>query len=160
MTPRREETIALFLFLLACLAAGAIGSLVTTPAVEGWYQGIQKPTWTPPNQVFGPVWGTLYIMMAFAGWLAWRQSRRTGARLPVVAFCVQLVLNTAWSFCFFGLRNPAAGFIEIVILWCAVVATTVIFFRVSRAAGLLFVPYLAWVTFAAALNFAVWRLNA
>jgi len=157
MPQRNKQILALVLFFVVSFAAAAIGSSFTAPAIESWYSTIAKPAWNPPNAIFAPVWTVLFCMMAVAGWLAWR---RSASKLPVVFFAVQLALNSFWSFCFFGLRNPAAGLAEIVFLWCAIVANTVVFFRASRAAGFLFLPYLGWVTFAAALNFEIWRLNS
>jgi benzodiazapine receptor len=150
-------------FILVCLAAGGIGSAVTAPAIPTWYAGLNKPSFTPPNWLFGPVWTALYIMMAVAAWLVWRKP--AGAMpLPksqyLVVFALQLELNVLWSMIFFGLRSPAGAFADIIALWCAIVATIVLFSRVSLWAGALLIPYLAWVSFAAALNFAVWRLNA
>ena len=145
--------------LIVCFAVGAAGGLVTTPNVTGWYAGLAKPAWTPPNRLFGPVWSLLYLSMAVAAWLVWRRTDRTSVALPMGLFGVQLFLNGLWSWLFFGFHNPAAAFVDIVLLWTAIAAVTVVFWRLSTAAGLLFLPYLAWVSFAAMLNFAVWRMN-
>ena len=110
--------------------------------------------------MFGPVWTTLYVMMAVAAWLVWKQAGVRDAAVPLALFGGQLVLNVAWSFIFFGLHQPGWACVEIVVLWLAIVATVVAFFRQSRGAGWLLLPYLAWVSFAAVLNFAIWRLNA
>ena len=146
-------------FLLICFAAGAIGSAFTARAIPDWYVGLRKPTWTPPDWVFGPVWSALYLMMGLAAWLVWRKAGWTGATTALALFGVQLVLNVLWSALFFGLRAPGAAFVEIVILWAMIAATLVAFWQVTPLAGALFVPYLAWVAFAAALNLAVWRMN-
>ena len=145
--------------VLLPLAVGAAGGAVTAPAIPTWYRSLRKPAWNPPDAVFGPVWTALYLAMGVALALVRRRagSDRSGplARL----FGVQLALNFAWSAAFFGLRRPAAGVAVIVPLWLSIVATVVAFWRVRRLAGLLLLPYLAWTTFATALNIAVWRLN-
>jgi len=154
-----RQALALGLFVLAVLSAAGAGSLFTMVSVGSWYVELAKPTWTPPAWVFGPVWTVLYAMMAVAGWLVWR---RHGAarRAALWFFGVQLVLNVAWSALFFGLRLPGLAFLDILALWSIIAATLVTSFRVSRAAGILLIPYLLWVSFAAALNFSIWRLNA
>jgi len=124
-----------------------------------WYASLKKPAWNPPGWVFGPVWTALYAMMAVAAWLVWRRGGFSTHRKPLVIFLVQLVLNAGWTPLFFGLHSPGLAFAEIVLLWLAIAATIVVFRPVSRTAMLLLVPYLAWVSFATALNFALWRLN-
>jgi tryptophan-rich sensory protein len=151
---------AVFLaFLLAVFAAAGVGGYFTGPAVRDWYPALAKPSWTPPAWVFGPVWTILYLMIATAGFLAWRKAGLRGAKWTFVLFAAQLVLNAAWSWVSFGLRQPAWAFAEIVVLWATILATTIALLRVTRPAGLLFVPYLLWTTYAAALNFAIWRMN-
>jgi tryptophan-rich sensory protein len=142
--------------LVLCFAVAGVGGLVTTPSIPNWYAGLAKPSWTPPGWVFGPVWSVLYLGMAVAAWSVWR---RGDAAVPMTIFGVQLVFNAAWSWLFFGLHSPGAAFVDVVLLWTAIVATTVAFWRRSTPAAVLFVPYLAWVSFAAVLNFAIWRLN-
>lgn len=148
------------MFLLLCFATAWLGALATNPRIADWYAGLHKPAWTPPNWLFGPAWTILYLCMAFAAWLVWRKDGLAGAAGPLALFAVQLALNAAWSWLFFWLRSPALGFADIVPLWLAIAATMVAFWRRSTVAGLLFVPYLCWVSYAAALNFAIWRLNA
>ena len=156
-----RQVIGLVVFLAAVFAAAGVGSLFTARSVAEWYPALAKPSWTPPNAVFGPVWTVLYLLMAVAAWLVWRKAGGLGAaRLPLALFAVQLALNAAWSVLFFGLRMPGLAFGELVVLWLAIAATLAAFRRVVPAAGLLLAPYLAWVTFAGALNFALWRLNA
>jgi tryptophan-rich sensory protein len=121
-----------------------------------WYAELAKPAWNPPAWVFGPAWTLLYTLMAVAAWLVWR---RDGWRRPLLLYCVQLALNAAWSPIFFGARQPGWALVVIVALWAAILLTLLSFRRVSKPAGWLFAPYLAWVTFATALNFALWRLN-
>ncbi len=154
--PRLPQGIGLVVFLAICLAAAGIGGLVTTPNIAVWYAGLVKPSWTPPNWVFGPVWSVLYLCMAVAAWLVWRKGN---ALVPLTFFAVQLAFNAAWSWIFFGLHSPAAASIDIVLLWVAIAATTIAFCRRSLVAGVLLLPYLAWVSFAAVLNFAIWRFN-
>ncbi|MDA1314761.1 MAG: tryptophan-rich sensory protein [Acidobacteria bacterium] len=149
----------LVVLVTICLAVGFVGSLATRTSVDTWYAGLSKPAWTPPNWVFGPVWTLLYILMAVAAWLVVRQSVLRESRLAIFAFGVQLVLNLAWSFLFFWLRVPGIAFFEIWVLWTAILVTVVLFFRVSATAGWLMAPYLVWVSYAAALNFAIWRMN-
>ncbi len=155
-----KQILGLVILLALCLGAAAAGSAATVPRIEGWYATLAKPSWTPPNWVFGPVWTALYIAMAVAAWLVWRQKGWAGARVPLALFAVQLVLNVAWSWLFFGLKSPGLGLIEIVLLWIAIAGTLAVFWRRSVVAGLLLAPYLAWVTFAAALNYSIWQLNA
>lgn len=151
--------IGLCVSLLICLTAGGLGAIATTPEIDGWYKTVTKPTWNPPNYVFGPVWTTLFVMMAIAAWLVWRPAGFKAAKVPLFLFAVQLVLNVAWSWIFFGLHQPGWAFAEIVTLWLAIAGTARAFFRRSRFAGWLLVPYLVWVSFATVLNFAIWRLN-
>lgn len=146
--------------VVLCFAASGLGGLFTAASVRDWYPALAKPSFTPPSAVFGPVWTVLYLMMAVAAWLVWRGRGLSRAALPLGLFAVQLALNVAWSALFFGLRRPGAGFVDIVALWAAIVATTVAFWPVSRAAGALMLPYLAWVSFAGVLNWSIWRMNA
>ena len=153
------QAVALGICLAASFAAAGLGSIATVPALGDWYAGLVKPAWNPPNWIFGPVWTTLYAMMAVAAWLVWK--RGGPGRLPaLILFGVQLALNVSWSWLFFGLRQPGAALAEILFLWLAIGATAWAFGRLSRPAALLFIPYLLWVSFAAVLNWALWRLNA
>jgi tryptophan-rich sensory protein len=154
-----EQALALITCLAIVFAAAAVGGLFTGTSVSTWYRTLAKPSFTPPDWVFGPVWSTLYAMMGVAAWLVWRQSR-PGVRLALALFAVQLALNVAWSALFFGLRLPGAAFAEVLVLWLAIAATLLAFLRISSVAALLLVPYLAWVSYAAALTFSIWRLNA
>ena len=142
-----------------CFAAAGIGSLFTTPAIGGWYASLNKPAWNPPNRVFGPVWSLLYLMMAIAAWLVWRRAGAAPVVLPLTLFGLQLAANVLWSVLFFGLKMPGAAFGDIVVLWCLILATCITFWWISPLAGVLLLPYLGWVTFASALNFAIWRMN-
>ena len=151
--------IGLLLFISVCLAAGGLGAIATTPEINGWYRTIAKPAWNPPDWVFGPVWTTLFVMMGLAAWLVWKPSGFRAAYLPLTLFASQLALNIAWSWIFFGMHQIGWAFVEIVTLWVTILATNIAFFRRSKGAGFLLVPYLAWVTFASVLNFTVWRMN-
>ena len=147
--------------ILICQAAGFLGSLATTPSIATWYKTVAKPSFNPPNAIFGPVWLSLYLMMSISLFLVWRQwGAAKGVRPALIIFFVQLALNTLWSVLFFGLHQPMWAFFEIVILWLFILLTMIVFWRLSRVAGLLLLPYLLWVSFASALNFAIWRLNA
>jgi uncharacterized protein YbjT (DUF2867 family)/tryptophan-rich sensory protein len=147
-------------FLILCFAAAALGAAWTASSVDTWYQTIAKPTWNPPDWVFGPVWTALYAMMAVAAWLVWLRGPVNGSWTVWQLFTAQLALNVAWSGIFFGLCRPGLAFFEVLLLWAAIAATMIAFGKRSKPAGWLFAPYLAWVSFAAALNFAIWRLNA
>jgi benzodiazapine receptor len=156
----KRQAVGLVVLIAICFAASGVGGAVTYPRIENWYATLAKPTWNPPNWVFGPVWSALYFCMAVAAWLVWRQGGFSGATLPLALFGVQLGLNVLWSCLFFGLQNPGLAFVEVLLLWAAIAATMVTFWQRSVVAGILFVPYLAWVTFASVLNFTIWRLNA
>ena len=159
MNDRARKATALLVALLVCYAAAAVGGLLGTGSDQNWYADLAKPSWTPPAWVFGPVWMVLYGMMAVAVWLVWlRRSRQPGAA-PLVVFAVHLAFNAAWSPLFFGLHRPGMALVDIVLLWLTLAVTMWLFLRRRAVAGLLLVPYLLWVSFAAALNFAIWRLN-
>jgi tryptophan-rich sensory protein len=155
-----QQVIGLAAFVLICFAAAGLGGLVTTSRIPTWYADLAKPAWTPPDWIFGPVWTALYLTMAFSAWLVWRQAGLVRARLPLALFAIQLVLNSLWSVLFFGLQRPGAAAVEIILLWAAILATLLAFWKRSNLAGALLAPYLAWVSFAAVLNLAIWRMNA
>jgi tryptophan-rich sensory protein len=158
-TKPKRSWVGLILFIVLCFLAAWLGSAATTPKINGWYASLGKPSWNPPNWIFDPVWSKLFLAMAVAAWLLWRQKGWSGAKLPLSLFGVQLALNVLWSWIFFGFGNPGVAFVAILVLWIAITATMVTFWFRSKVAGLLFVPYLAWVTFAAVLNNAIWQLN-
>jgi tryptophan-rich sensory protein/uncharacterized protein YbjT (DUF2867 family) len=153
------QSLALFGFLLVCFGTAAVGARWTSESVNGWYQTLVRPAWTPPDWVFGPVWTVLYALMAVAGWLVWRRRGIVGARWALLLFAAQLALNALWSGIFFALRSPGLAFVEILVLWSAILGTIAAFRQHSRWASYLLVPYLAWSSFAAVLNLAIWRLN-
>ncbi len=143
-------------FLVLCLVVAGLGGWVTAQSVLEWYPTLNKPSWTPPSWLFGPVWTALYVMMAVAAWLVWKAGQSKGALL---LFGAQLLLNLAWSFLFFGARSPGLALIDIAVLWLAIAAMIFAYAFRSRLAAYLTVPYLAWVSFAMALNAAVFMLN-
>jgi len=147
----------LVIFLEVAFAAAAIGAAFPP---GDWYAGLVKPSWNPPSWLFAPVWTALYVMMAVAAWLVWRQGSAPAVRGALAAWAVQLALNAAWSWLFFGLHRPGFAFAELVVLWLAILVTVVLARRVAPLAGALLLPYLAWVSFAGVLNVTLWRLNA
>jgi len=151
-----SSIIVLIGFVGTCSLAAMTGAMFRP---GDWYEQLRKPAWRPPNWVFPPAWAFLYLTIAVSGWLVWLTAGLAGAVLPLAIYLVQLVLNAAWTPIFFGLHRPDLAFIEIVILWLSIVATMAAFHPVNAAAAWLLLPYLLWVTFAAALNFTVWRLN-
>lgn len=147
----------LLLFLALCFGAAFLGSQFEPGS---WYAALDKPSWNPPPWVFAPVWTVLYLAMAIAAWLIWlRKGWRDGAA-PLVVFFVQLALNAAWSWIFFGLHRMGWAFVEIVVLEGAILLTAWLFWKVRPLAAVLLLPYAAWVGYAAALNFTLWRMNA
>ena len=147
--------LALVAFLGACTFAASMGAIFRPGE---WYEALAKPSWRPPNWLFAPVWACLYISIAVSGWLVWRVSG-PGSTVALAVFALQLALNAAWTPIFFGLHRPDLAFYEIVVLWLSIMATIALFYTVQERAALLLMPYLAWVTFAAALNFSIWQLN-
>jgi benzodiazapine receptor len=154
------EILILFSSIIICQLAGIIGSVFTTPAIPRWYANINKPSFNPPNWVFAPVWTTLYLLMGIALFLVLRKGlNEKDIKIAIAVFVFQLVLNSLWSFLFFGLESPFAAFIEIIFLWAAILISIILFFRISGVAGALLIPYILWVSFASVLNFSIWRLN-
>lgn len=149
-----RDCLTLSAFILTTFCAPLIGIL---SAPGAWYAALIKPSWNPPAWIFGPAWTLLYTLMAVAAWLVWK---RDGWRRPLQLYGLQLALNAAWTPLFFGAHALGWALVEIVVLWIAILFTLLSFRRVSRAAGWMLVPYLVWVTFATALNFTLWRLNA
>jgi tryptophan-rich sensory protein len=156
--PTSTQILGLIAWLALTLATGAIGGLASVNAASFYGQLIQ-PAWAPPAWLFGPVWSVLYLLMGISAWLVWRAHGFRGARAALTIFVAQLLANALWSWLFFAWRQGGLAFAEVLVLWLLIAATVVAFWRLHRLAALLLVPYLAWVSFATALNFALWRLN-
>jgi len=155
-----NKIIKFILSILLCQAAGLIGSLFTTPSIPTWYASLQKPSFAPPNWLFAPVWITLFTLMGISFYLVWDkglENKLTKEGLSI--FGIQLLLNMLWSFLFFGLRSPIYGFVEIIILWVFIGLTIFKFFKISKNAALLLLPYIAWVSVALILNYYILVLN-
>jgi len=146
----------LILCIVVSMSAGWIGSRFMPGE---WYASLAKPSWNPPGYLFGPVWTALYILMGLAAWLVWREVGLSGGRAALGLFVFQLALNALWSYLFFGIHQPGLAFIEIVVLWLAILATTITFWRITATAGVLLLPYLFWVGFASVLNLKLWLMN-
>ncbi len=138
--------------------AAAIGSIAAANSRE-FYEALQRPSWAPPGSVFGPVWTVLYLAMAVAAWMVWKARNYVGARVALLVYLVQLALNALWTWLFFAWHRGALAFVGVVLLWIAVAMTMNLFRRVRPVAGTLMIPYLAWVTFATMLTYAVWKAN-
>jgi tryptophan-rich sensory protein len=151
-------SIAAFVVFAAMSYAPALMGALFRPGT--WYEHLNKPAWRPPNWLFAPVWAGLYFTIAVAGWLVWSRAGLDGAKLPLVVYCVQLVLNAAWTPIFFGLHRPGLALLEILVLWLAISTTIFLFYPLHAGAAVLMVPYLAWVSFAAVLNMSIWRRNS
>jgi len=156
---RVVDLIGLAFFVALCLGIGALGAAVVATSVDTWYADLAKPAFTPPDGVFGPVWTLLYVLMAIAAWRVWRTADRDTRRGPLTLFALQLALTLGWTVVFFGLQKIGAALATIVVLDVGVAVTTLAFRPIDRWAGLLMLPYLAWVAFATVLNIAIWRLN-
>ncbi len=154
-----KQILGLFAWLVISFVASGIGAAASIRAAS-FYGQLVQPAWAPPSSVFGPVWTILYALMGIAAWLAWRAGGFRAHRSALALFLVQLAINALWSWLFFAWHRGALAFVDIGLLWLLVVATVVAFWRVRPLAGALLIPYLLWVSFAAALNFSVWQLNS
>jgi tryptophan-rich sensory protein len=154
-----NDILKLVASVMLCQVAGFLGSLFTTPAIPTWYQTLNKPFFTPPNWIFGPVWISLFVLMGISLFLVWRKSDHPQFKPALLFFSVQFILNILWSAAFFGLKSPLLGLMDIILLWVAILLTILNFFKVSKIAGMLLIPYLLWVSFATLLNFFLWVLN-
>jgi len=152
-----KQITGLVVSLLIVFGIASLGGYLTNLSVDAWYPGLAKPSWTPSGATIGAVWTILYTLMAIAAWIVWRCG--SGRQLPLTVYAVQLGLNVGWSALFFGLRSPGLALFEIGVLWVAILATAVSFWKASKTAGALMAPYLIWVSFAAVLNVMIWRLN-
>ena len=153
-----RQALGLLGWLLVVFAAAAVGGFATASAGE-FYRDLVRPSWAPPGWLFGPVWSVLYLLMGISAWLVWRGGGFARARSTLLVFLSQLVANALWSWVFFGWRQGGLAFAEILLLWVLIVATVGLFWRVSRVAAMLLLPYLAWVSLASALTLSTWRLN-
>jgi len=156
MSPQIHSVLALFGWLILFFAAAAFCAQFKP---GDWYAALAKPAWTPPNSIFAPAWTLLYTLMAIAAWLVWQRRGLQAGALPLALFVAQIVLNALWSWLFFGLHRMDLAFFELCLFWLLLLATLIAFWQVRTLAGGLLVPYLLWVSFAGALNFAIWRLN-
>ena len=157
---KSAEVLKLVASVVVCQLAGIIGSVFTASSVSTWYAALRKPSFTPPGWLFGPVWISLYALMGVAAYLVWRNGlNQREVRIALSLFVAQLILNALWSATFFGFRSPLAGLVDISALWVLIVLTIFYFLRVSATAGLLLVPYIVWVSFAAVLNYYIWAMN-
>lgn len=152
--------VSLSAWIVVCLIVGTLGTRWTAPAIPGWYSRLRKPSFSPPNWVFAPVWTTLYILMAVAAWRVTTSPATPDRGWALDLFILQLALNLVWSWIFFGRRALGAALAEVLVLWAAIAATIAVSARVDALAAWLLVPYLAWVSFASLLNAAIWRLNS
>jgi benzodiazapine receptor len=154
------DIIKLIVSIVACEGAGGIGAIFTTRAIPTWYAGLKKPSFTPPNSVFGPIWITLYVLMGIAVFFVWREGLgQEGVAIAFAIFWVQLVLNILWSVIFFGFKSLFGGMVIILLLWIAILINIITFFGVSPLASWLLIPYIIWVSIAVNLNVQVWKLN-
>lgn len=156
----RRDWLGLAGFLLLSFFVSGIGGAITASSVGNWYQTLERSVLSPPDWVFGPVWTTLFIFMAIAGWRVWRQEASRARRQALFVYGLQLGLNLLWSLLFFGLQQIGWSLVEIVILLLAIIVNMVLFWRLDRLAGILFLPYAAWVAFASILTASLWVLNS
>lgn len=155
------DIVKLVVSIVVCEGAGGIGAIFTTPAITTWYATLQKPAFTPPNPAFGPVWITLYLLMAIAAFLIWRMGLDTaGVKAALGLFLAQLIVNVVWSVVFFGQHSLLGGVILILVLWVLILVNIIRFFPLSAVAGGLLIPYIVWVSIASYLNIAIWKLNS
>ncbi len=150
----------LIISIVICEAIGLIGSVFTTPSIGSWYTDLQKPGFTPPNWIFAPVWTTLFLLMGISLYFLIERGIGKGVRTGLVIFGAQLALNLIWSILFFGLHTILFALVEIVVLWIAILATIIWFWRIRKISAYLLIPYIVWVTVAAFLNYYIWVLNA
>jgi benzodiazapine receptor len=154
------KALKLIISILICQGAGILGSVFTSPAIPTWYASLEKPSFSPPNWVFAPVWTLLFLLMGISLYLIWERGlENKKVRRAIFIFAVQLALNILWSIIFFGLQVPLYAFIEIIILWLAILITIISFYKISKLAAYLLLPYILWVSFASILNFSIMILN-
>lgn len=156
--PKVRKPAVLILFIAICLGAGGLGSVFTASAIPAWYVNLVKPSFSPPNWIFAPVWTTLYIMMGVSAYMIWK-SKSKSKSFALSLFWIHLAVNVVWSYLFFGLRNPFYGLVWIVLLWVLIAAVIYKFSKIEKVSARLLYPYLAWVSFATILNYNIWLLN-
>ncbi len=146
--------------IVICQLAGVIGSIFTVQSIPSWYATLVKPSFAPPNWLFGPVWLTLYMLMGISLYLVWGKGfEKKENKTALYIFATQLALNALWSVVFFGLKSTLYGLVIIIVLWVAIAATIISFYKISKKAAWLLVPYIAWVSIAMILNFYIWNIN-
>jgi len=156
----KNRYIKLFIAIILPLLAGFIGSVFTTTGLDSWYSELAKPSFNPPNWLFGPVWTTLYILMGISLYLIWQKGlKESFNKNSFILFIVHLALNSFWSIAFFGMQNPGLAFIVIIALWLAILTLIIRFYKINRLAAYLLIPYILWVSFASILNYSIWQLN-
>lgn len=154
-----KQKSSLFIFILLCFGVEILASYWTNQSVSTWYPQLNKPFWTPPGWLFGPVWTILYILIAVSGWLIYKAEPSRQRSVALAFYGAQLILNLVWSFFFFSLQNPLLGLINIVLLSALIILTIINAWPVRQLAGVLLIPYLIWVIYATTLNFGIWLLN-
>jgi tryptophan-rich sensory protein len=159
MKIKKNSVVKLLVAIVVCQLAGAFGSIFTFSSIPTWYTTLKKPSFSPPNWLFGPVWLTLYTLMGISLYFVWNKDLNKNVKNSVTIFGIQLFLNALWSFLFFGLKSPIYGLVGIVALWISIIITIFKFYKISKNAAYLLLPYIAWVTFAMCLNYFVWILN-
>ncbi len=160
MTRFNEKQILTFLgFLLITFCAAFVGNFFTTSNISNWYIFLDKPFFSPPNWLFGPVWTILYFLMTFSAFLVWREKENSKRKIALIFYFIQLVLNSIWSIIFFGLKNLGLAFFEMLALWFFIFLTIIYFFRIKKFSGYLLLPYIFWVSFALILNLTIWLIN-
>lgn len=156
----RLDIIKLVISVFVSLMAGIVGSKYTSATIDTWYQALNKPPFNPPDWIFAPVWTTLYILIGVSAFLVWRKGlNQPYVKTALAFFIVQLGLNAFWSYVFFGIQNPLAAFFEIIALWVVISVTIFYFYKVYAVAAYLLIPYILWITFAAVLNYSIFRMN-
>ena len=154
-----KDILTLIAAILLCESAGIVGSLFTFSEIPTWYASLEKPSFNPPSWVFGPAWTTLYALMGVSLYLVWKERKKADIKVALAFFITQLILNTIWSILFFGLHSPILGLACIILLWLSIAATIIYFYKISKKAAYLLIPYILWVSFASILNAFVWMLN-
>ena len=155
-----KEILRLIVSIVIVFLAGAVGTVYTLKEITTWYVTLAKPSWTPPNWAFGPIWTALYILIGISLYLVWREGLdRRDVRIALLVFATQLILNVVWSLIFFGTHNIFGGLVLVILLWISILANIIVFYRISQPAGLILIPYLIWVSIASYLNYSVFLLN-